>query len=48
MARNNVLEQREQLQNQRRKVDFDTYDITVDELVRRVGSRRIEIAPAYQ
>jgi hypothetical protein len=40
--------QRSQLQEQRRKVDFDSYDITVDELVRRVSSSRIEIAPAYQ
>lgn len=40
--------QRSQLQEQRRKVDFDSYDITVDELVRRVASGRIEIAPAYQ
>lgn len=39
---------REQLRTQRRKVDFDTYDITVDELVRRVSTKRIEIAPAYQ
>ncbi len=39
---------REQLRAQRRKVDFDTYDITVDELVRRVAAQRIEIAPAYQ
>ncbi len=40
--------QRTQLQEQRRKVDFDSYDITVDELVRRVALGRIEIAPAYQ
>ncbi|MDO3299427.1 DUF262 domain-containing protein [Mycobacteroides abscessus subsp. massiliense] len=41
-------EQRAQLREQRLKVDFDTYDVTVDELVRRVGAGRIEIAPAYQ
>lgn len=41
-------EQRSQLREQRLKVDFDTYDVTVDELVRRVGQGRIEIAPAYQ
>ncbi|WP_426773552.1 DUF262 domain-containing protein, partial [Pseudomonas aeruginosa] len=40
--------QRLQLQEQRRKVDFDSYDINVDELVRRVAKKRIEIAPAYQ
>ena len=41
-------QQREELATQRRKVDFDSYDITVDELVRRVKRGRIEIAPAYQ
>lgn len=40
--------QRQQLAEQRRKVDFDTYDVTVEELVRRVGKNRIEIAPVYQ
>ena len=40
--------QRSQLLEQRRKVDFDSYDITVDELIRRVAGGRIEIAPAYQ
>ncbi|MDT0164983.1 DUF262 domain-containing protein [Actinotalea sp. AC32] len=40
--------QRAELQQQRRKVDFDSYDITVDELVRRVSKGRVEIAPAYQ
>lgn len=40
--------QRDELATQRRKVDFDSYDITVDELVRRVHRKRIEISPAYQ
>ncbi|WP_367402091.1 DUF262 domain-containing protein [Kocuria marina] len=48
MGRIDAETQRLQLQEQRRKVDFDSYDITVDELVRRVSKRRIEIAPAYQ
>jgi len=48
MATADAAQQRTQLQKQRRKVDFDSYDITVDELVRRVARRRIEIAPAYQ
>lgn len=48
MARVDAAEQRAELQQQRRKVDFDSYDITVDELVRRVARGRIEIAPAYQ
>jgi hypothetical protein len=29
-------EKRAQLSEQRRRVDFDTYDVTVDELLRRV------------
>jgi Protein of unknown function DUF262 len=48
MAHDDPAKQRSQLQEQRRKVDFDSYDITVDELVRRVANGRIEIAPAYQ
>jgi hypothetical protein len=48
MALEHAAGQRLQLQEQRRKVDFDSYDITVDELVRRVALERIEIAPAYQ
>lgn len=48
MSRVDATKQRLQLQEQRRKVDFDSYDITVDELVRRVARQRIEIAPAYQ
>ena len=41
-------DQRHQLAEQRRKVDFDSYDVTVDELIRRVEKERIEIAPVYQ
>lgn len=41
-------ERREQLAAERRRVDFDTYDVTVDELIRRVTNNRIGIAPAYQ
>ncbi|MFF3221767.1 DUF262 domain-containing protein [Nocardia suismassiliense] len=41
-------EQREQLAKQRRTVDFDSYDVTVDELLRRVCRKRIDIAPVYQ
>jgi Protein of unknown function DUF262 len=41
-------DQRVQLLAQRRKVDFDTYDVTVDELLRRVTKDRIDIAPVYQ
>jgi hypothetical protein len=36
------------LSEQRRQVDFDTYDVTVDELIRRVKASRIDIAPVYQ
>lgn len=39
---------REQLNAQRRKVDYDSYDVTLEELVRRVGSGKIEVAPVYQ
>ena len=37
-----------QLNENRRKVDFDTYDITVKELVGMVAERVIDIAPEYQ
>ena len=33
---------RNELNAQRRKVSFNTYDITVDELVRRVATKKIE------
>lgn len=39
---------RQELTEQRRKVDFDSYDVTVDELLRRVSKHRIDIAPVYQ
>ena len=42
------MQQRQQLADQRRKVDFDTYDVTVDDLIRRVERGRIEFAPVYQ
>lgn len=48
MTTRDPMLQRQQLEEQRRKVDFDTYDVTVDELVRRVERLRIEIAPIYQ
>ena len=38
----------EQLENQRRKVDFDTYDITVQQLVTMVQDGEIDVAPVYQ
>ena len=38
----------QQLDSQRRKVDFDTYDITVQQLVGMVESGEIDVAPAYQ
>lgn len=41
-------DRRTELSEQRRRVDFDTYDLTVDELLRRVGRGRIDIAPVYQ
>lgn len=48
MTKHDPMLQRQQLAEQRRKVDFDTYDVTVEELVRRVEGNRIEIAPVYQ
>lgn len=48
MTKSDPMFQRQQLAEQRRKVDFDTYDVTVEELVRRVERKRIEIAPIYQ
>ena len=38
----------EQLENQRRRVDFDTYDITVQQLVTMVQDGEIDVAPVYQ
>jgi len=38
----------EQLDTQKRKVDFDTYDITVKEIINMVAENIIDIAPEYQ
>jgi hypothetical protein len=38
----------DQLAEERRRVDFDSYDITVQQLVSMVGNRQIDVAPAYQ
>jgi len=38
----------EQLNNQKRKVDFDTFDITVKQLISMVEDKLIDIAPEYQ
>jgi hypothetical protein len=38
----------EELETQRRKVDFDTYDISVQQLLSMVGDRTIDVAPEYQ
>ncbi|NQT00615.1 MAG: DUF262 domain-containing protein [Planctomycetes bacterium] len=38
----------EQLNTQKRKVDFDTYDITVKEIINMVAEQIIDIAPEYQ
>lgn len=39
---------RSALTAQRMKVDFDTYDLTCDELTRRIINGRIDVAPVYQ
>src|ERR1019366_7186796 len=38
----------EQLDQQRRRVDFDTYDILVQQLIAMVESGAIDVAPVYQ
>ena len=38
----------EQLDQQRRKVAFDTYDIIVQQLISMVSSGAIDVAPVYQ
>lgn len=38
----------EQVDTQKRKVDFDTYDITVKEIINMVAEKIIDIAPEYQ
>ncbi|MEU8431275.1 DUF262 domain-containing protein [Micromonospora sp. NPDC048887] len=43
-----AAQQRKELNDRRHQVDFDTYDVTVDELLRRVEKGRIDVAPAYQ
>lgn len=45
MSTNPLLEQ---LDKQRRRVDFDTFDILVQQLVSMVESGAIDVAPAYQ
>ena len=37
-----------QLDRQRRQVDFDTYDVIVQQLITMVDSRAINVAPVYQ
>lgn len=38
----------EQLAEERRRVDFDSYDITVQQLLSMVSQNQIDVAPAYQ
>ena len=40
--------QRQQVMEQRRKVDFDSYDVAVYELIGRLELGKINIAPVYQ
>ena len=37
-----------QLNDQKRKVDFNTYDLSVKELISMIGDKLIDIAPEYQ
>lgn len=43
-----MLNQGEQLLDQKRKVDFNTYDISVKELIAMVADKIIDISPEYQ
>ena len=45
MSLDNLMDQ---LDNQRRRVDFDTYDITVQQLISMVETGAIDVAPIYQ
>lgn len=45
MNANNLMDQ---LEKQRRQVDFDTYDILVQQLIAMVESGAIDVAPVYQ
>src|ERR1035441_5152231 len=45
MNTNNLMDQ---LEKQRRQVDFDTYDILVQQLIAMVESGAIDVAPVYQ
>lgn len=38
----------EQMQDQRRKVDFDTFDIVIQQILSMLSSKAIDIAPVYQ
>ena len=38
----------EQLTDERRRVDFDSYDISVQQLLSMVGQDQIDVAPTYQ
>lgn len=38
----------EQLAEERRRVDFDSYDISVQQLLSMVTQNQIDVAPAYQ
>ena len=38
----------EQLQSQRRKVDFDTFDILLQQLINMINDGQITVAPSYQ
>lgn len=38
----------DQIGTERRRVDFDSYDITVQQLTSMVAERQIDVAPAYQ
>lgn len=48
MAKKDVPALSEQLSVERRRVDFDSYDISIQQLNSMVAKRQIDVAPAYQ
>lgn len=38
----------EQLSEQKRKVDFDTFDLSVKEIVSMVDEKKLNVSPTYQ
>ena len=48
MVANTLDQLSQQLKEQRRTVDFDTFDIQIQELLRRLEEEEVSVSPAYQ